>query len=67
MSEQLTCRVCGYGSGVHKWTPRKGPTPVSCPRCKSYQWDGKSWADKRGGEHLEDDPLHQYDTNSERK
>ncbi len=59
---ELTCRVCGYGSGEHKWTPRKGRTPVSCPRCKSYLWAGKSW-----GEHLEGDPLAQYDTTGERK
>lgn len=31
----LTCNKC-----KHQWQPRI-PTPIQCPRCKSYTWDGK--------------------------
>ena len=33
--EPLHCRLCG-----HKWTPKKkGKPPLSCPRCKRYDWN----------------------------
>lgn len=36
----MNCKRCG-----HDWTPRS-ESPVSCPRCKSYEWD----REKRHGE-----------------
>ena len=34
-ANMLTCKRCGY-----KWEPRSETRPVSCPECKSRQWDG---------------------------
>jgi len=31
----LTCKRCEY-----QWKPRSKKRPVSCPECKSRQWDG---------------------------
>lgn len=31
--EKCKCEKCG-----HEWIPRKRK-PVSCPRCKRYDWD----------------------------
>ena len=31
----LTCKRCEY-----QWKPRSKNRPVSCPECKSRQWDG---------------------------